>query len=64
MKEVLGHYRNFCCSDNFLCVRVYVSHCSECAVEKRDRQKRPCGISSVISCSLLNKAVTVEGLFS
>lgn len=27
---------------------------------KEDRQKQPCGISTVISCSLLNKALTVE----
>lgn len=43
-----------------LFVSPYVSHCVDWDVEKHDRQKGPCGISSVISCSPLNKAATVK----
>lgn len=38
-------------------VSVSVIHC---AVDKHDRQMQPCGVSSVISCSLLDKDVTVK----
>lgn len=31
-----------------------------CLCTKKKRQHQPCGISTVISCSLLNKALTVE----
>lgn len=44
---------------------MYMSLLGCCANEKKtERQKQPCGISTAISCSLLNKAFTVEGKVS
>lgn len=34
--------------------------CGVAVVKKSDRQEQPCGISTAISCSLWNKALTVE----
>lgn len=34
--------------------------CGVAVVKKSDGQEQPCGISTAISCSLWNKALTVE----